>query len=263
MTLPQIIAVGVFNSQVTHKRAVTQNRKTTMFELELPIYDTGISYIDNEQHKISKNTAICAKPGQLRHTRLPFTCYYIHMIVEKGSLYDMLMCLPNFVEFSDTTHLRKIFEDMCQCYATDVAEDRIMLHSLVLELIYILSKNAAKKQHTAKANNHKAISDALEYIRENLNNKLTLEMVARKTSFSTTYFHRLFKASTGKNLHQYIEDLRIQKAVELLISTNMTLTQIAYECGFSSQSYFSVAFKRNKGTTPKAYVKKLVNLYDE
>ena len=42
----------------------------------------------------------------------------------------------------------------------------------------------------------------------------------------------------------------------------MTLTEIAYECGFSSQSYFSYAFKRHTGMTPRAYAKKPVEVYD-
>ena len=42
----------------------------------------------------------------------------------------------------------------------------------------------------------------------------------------------------------------------------MTLTEIAYICGFSSQSYFSYAFKRHTGMTPRAYAKKLVEVYD-
>ena len=100
--LPRIVAVGIYNSQLAHKTTFSPNRKTTMFELELPLDDSAISYIDEEQRRSSPSTVICAKPGQMRHSRLPYKCYYVHMIVGEGSLLEKLMQLPNFVEFSDS-----------------------------------------------------------------------------------------------------------------------------------------------------------------
>ena len=59
--------------------------------------DSGMIYIDKDSQKITPNLLICAKPGQIRHTKLPFKCYYIHMIVSKGTLYDTLMSIPNYI----------------------------------------------------------------------------------------------------------------------------------------------------------------------
>ena len=101
--LPEIISIGIFNAQLAIKnRLVSKNRKTTMFEIELPIEDGGVSYIDDDVRAISKNTVIVARPGQLRHTRLPFKCYYVHIIVKEGEIFDYLMNLPNFIEFKNT-----------------------------------------------------------------------------------------------------------------------------------------------------------------
>ena len=139
-------------------------------------------------------------------------------------------------------------------------EDELLQKSLLLELVYTLClPNALSK---AKGGN-KAVEKALRYIESNLTSELSLEKVATEVKFAPSYFHKLFKASTGKPLHQYIEDLRIQKAIELLITTEMTLTQIAYECGFSSQSYFSYAFKRCKGISPRSYAKKVISRYEK
>ena len=55
----------------------------------------------------------------------------------------------------------------------------------------------------------------------------------------------------------------LHKAVELLISTEMTLTEIAYECGFSSQSYFSYVFKKRMKLAPRAYAKKIALKYEK
>ncbi|MBE6596345.1 MAG: helix-turn-helix transcriptional regulator [Ruminococcaceae bacterium] len=264
MTLPEIVAVGVYNAQVTQKKAITNNRKTTMFELELPIDDGGTSHIDSESRKITPNIVICAKPGQLRHTHLPFKCYYIHMVLNEGQLFDTLMSLPNFIEVKDTEVLVGIFTELCSYYDTGMAQNEIIIQSLLLRLIYILSMKSSTSviKHTEKSNNRETIERILEYIEKNLTSELTLERLAREARFSTIYFHKLFKASTGRTLHKYIEEQRIKKSINLLLSTDMTLTQIAYECGFSSQAYFSYAFKKRMGKTPKEYVKEIYSRYD-
>ena len=265
IVLPQIVAIGIYNAQIAiRNRSISKNRKTTMFELELPIGNGGKSYIDDESHPINENMVICAKPGQIRHTRLPFKCYYIHMIVNEGYLLESLSTLPNYIDFSDTDQIKEIFISLCEHYNTGIANDDILLQSLILKLIYILSQNSAPViKYAPKSNNHKTIERTLEYINNNLSADLTLEGLAKAANFNAIYFHKLFKASTGKTLHEYIEEQRIKKSINLLISTDMTLTQIAYECGFSSQSYFSYAFKRRMGTSPRDYAKKIVVRYND
>ncbi len=262
--LPQIVSIGIYNAQVALKnKSVSKNRKTTMFELELPIETGGISYIDDEAHSISKKLVICAKPGQIRHTRLPFKCYYIHLIANKGSLFDILSSFPNYIELSESEPIKKIFLSLCEYGNTEFPEDDIIIQSLVLKLIYTLNKNAfAVSKHTPKSANNTVIEQTLSYIDNNLTSKLTLETLSNEAKFTPVYFHKLFKSSTGETLHEYIEKRRIKKSVNLLLSTDKTLTQIAYECGFSSQSYFSYAFKRRMGISPRAYVEQLITRYN-
>ena len=234
-----------------------------MFELELPIESGGVSYINDESRPINENTVICAKPGQIRHTRLPFKCYYIHMIVNEGELGDILTALPNYIDLSDTDQIKEIFISLCEHHNTGISNDDILLQSLILKLIYILSENSASIiKSTPKSNNHKTIERTLEYINNNLSADLTLERLASAANFNAIYFHKLFKASTGKTLHEYVEDQRIKKSINLLISTNMTLAEIAYECGFSSQSYFSYAFKKKIGSAPREYAQRIQLKYE-
>lgn len=264
--LPKIVSIGIYNAQVALKNGtVTQNRKTTMFEIELPLERGGISYIDDGEHAISHRTVICAKPGQIRHTRLPFKCYYIHMILGEGPLYTALSSLPNFIEFSDTEQIRIIFEALCEHYNTGAADDDILLQGLILQLIYRLKQGAPSVivGHRPKANHHKVIEETLAYINKNPSADLALETLSGRANFSTVHFHKLFKASTGKTLHEYVEEQRIKQAIHLLLSTDMTLTQIAYECGFSSQSHFSYTFKKRMKMPPREYARSLHRKYEK
>ena len=264
IVLPRVVAIGIFNAQVTPKKSITDNRMTTMFEIELPILEGGISYINGEHKKVSCDTVICAKPGQLRHTKLPFRCYYIHMIVNSGELQNILQELPDFMQISDVSYVKALFERLYNLYNTGLSEDELMMQSLLLELIYFLKKNflSQRSRQGGRGGNCKVIEDTLEYIRDNLTTEMDLTLLARRASFSRIYFHKLFKASTGRTIHQYIEEQRIKKAINLMISTDMTLSQVAYDCGFSSQSYFCYAFKRNTGKTPRAYAKEIANQYN-
>ena len=264
--LPKIVAVGMYNAQLAFKnRAISPNRKTTMFEIELPMESGGISYMDDSSHPITKNVVICAKPGQLRHTRLPFKCWYIHMIANEGRLCDMLSSLPNYIPIENTAAIRSIFLSLCEHYGTGTAESEVLIQSLILQLVYLLDRHstALRRKHMPKANNHQIIETALAYISSNLTSDLRLERLSDEFKFSPVYFHKLFKASTGRTLHQYVEEQRIQRSIELLTSTDMTLTQIAYECGFSSQSYFSYAFKKKTKCTPREYARSVLLKYEK
>ena len=139
-----------------------------------------------------------------------------------------------------------------------------MLQGTVLELIATLERDSAmiKHNHDMKSNNRDVIENTIRYIKENLTSDLSLSAVSEFAGFSSVHFHNCFKASTGKTLRDYVEEQRIKKAVKMLISTNQTLTEIAYLCGFSSQSYFSFAFKRRMKMTPREYALKVSERYN-
>ncbi|MBE6964502.1 MAG: helix-turn-helix transcriptional regulator [Ruminococcaceae bacterium] len=264
--LPEIVSAGIYNTDIAVKnKAMTKSRKTTMFEIEIPMEDGGISYIDSLENPIRTNTVICAKPGQTRHTKLPFKCYYIHMILTGGELSNTLLQIPDFVRTDNSGKYYELFKKISKYFGSGLKEDEIILHSTVLELIHTLYHDSEKIRwlHNEKSNNRKVIEGIIAYIKENLTSDLSLDTISKKAGFSPIHFHNCFKASTGKTLRDYVEEQRIKKAVNMLWSTNNTLTEIAYFCGFSSQSYFSYAFKRKMGMTPRDYAVKILKQYDE
>ena len=262
--LPEIVSVGIFNAQrIAKNTEITKNRTTTMFEIELPIGGGGTSYIDGQSSEISENLIICAKPGQVRHTKLPFQCYYVHLMVNSGELYDRLMAIPSYVKIENREIYEKIFSQLCTHYDTSLYHDILIMQSRILELVHLLYKYVQNENFSSKSGNKLAIETAIHYIKDNLTADLSLEAMSKLTSFSPIYFHNCFKRSTGKTLREFVEDQRIQKSIDLLIRTDKTLTDIAYECGFSSQSYFSYAFKQKMNLPPREYAKKICNKYAE
>lgn len=262
--LPEIVAVGVYNAELAHAGAqMTKNRKTSMFELELPVGAGGVSYIDGESMPLTEGLVICAKPGQVRHTRLPFKCYFVHMILPDGELAQRLSALPSFIEIDDRARIEALFVAMCDSEATALERDRLLLQSRLLELIYLLSERAEVASFRAERGASEMITRVIAYIKENLTSNLTLARVAAFASFSPIHFHNCFKRATGKTLRDFVEAERLRHAVGLLVGTDKTLAEIAYESGFSSQSYFSYAFRRKMGMTPRAYAAEINRKYEK
>ena len=262
MKLPEIVSVGIYNSKYAVKNTpVSKDRKTAMFEIELPVENGGISYINGTSRRITNDMLICAKPGQTRHTKFPYSCIYIHLTIEDKELFNTLSACPDFVEICKLEYFLELFKKLLIYYETESANSKIMLNSVLLELIYEISKSAIKTVNINTTNSSSAVLKAIEYIKTNLSSDLSLESISKHVNLSPIHFHNTFKVAVGKTLHEYVEEERLKESVNLLLTTNMTLAEIAYACGFSSQSYFSFVFRRKMKTTPRNYLKILNEQY--
>lgn len=94
------------------------------------------------------------------------------------------------------------------------------------------------------------INAAIEYIKENLDKDLSLDLVAGQVHLNKNYFSNLFKKTTGSCFCKYVNSLRIEKAKDLLGSSSYPLDFIAQKCGYKSQSHFSTTFLTYQGTSP-------------
>lgn len=100
-------------------------------------------------------------------------------------------------------------------------------------------------------------SSILSYIENNLSdNTLTNEFLSKKLGISEIYLRKLFLSNLGSTPKQYILDLRIKKAKQLLTDSNYTVTEISEKCGFSSLYHFCRIFKKKTDLTPLEYSKK-------
>lgn len=100
-----------------------------------------------------------------------------------------------------------------------------------------------------------AAERVISYIREEYHRPLSLEQLAGHFNFSPKYISNLIKARTGKSYTDYLTDLRISHAVELLVRTNMEIKEIAASVGYEDQQYFHRIFKKKTGQTPTQYRK--------
>ena len=92
-----------------------------------------------------------------------------------------------------------------------------------------------------------------DFIEAHLGENLTIETLATEACLSPFHFARAFKAATGTAPHRYLTDRRIGRAKSLVAEGDLPLTEIADECGFSSQAHFTRWFKQLVGNTPGQY----------
>ncbi len=100
-----------------------------------------------------------------------------------------------------------------------------------------------------------ALQKAARYIQNCHRETVTLLSAARIANMSPAYFSKKFKEATGFGFKEYLTHVRIQDSENLLLSTNLPVTEIAIACGFSDGNYFGDAFKKIKGISPNQFRK--------
>lgn len=98
---------------------------------------------------------------------------------------------------------------------------------------------------------------AKQLMREHLDQGISVEALASECGLSRSHFARAFKASTGLSPQDWLRHERVALAKTLICTTELSLTQIAVECGFFDQAHFSRFFTRIVGTNPQAWRRNL------
>ncbi len=120
---------------------------------------------------------------------------------------------------------------------------------LIIKMIGYIVAFQKQRQFTGKSI-EKTIESAKFHIRENIEKKLDLKDLATELNIGYSYFRKMFKTYTGLSPRQYCLDLKIMRAKELLLSTDLSIKEIAYNLDFESIYYFSRFFKKKTGMCP-------------
>lgn len=97
------------------------------------------------------------------------------------------------------------------------------------------------------------IQEAINYIQEHLGEDISLEAIASHLSISPYYLSHLFKQLMGISPYQYVLQQRVERAKRLLRKSELTIAEIALECGFANQAHLAKHFRTLVGISPKAY----------
>jgi AraC-like DNA-binding protein len=121
-----------------------------------------------------------------------------------------------------------------------------------LELLSLMSRSMSETNVNKHIINEQ-IQNAIELMNKNFNKTQSVNEYARLCNMSTCWFIHNFKAYTGMTPQQYITDIRISKAKELLLYSSFNITEIASIVGYDNPFYFSRIFKKNTSLSPREY----------
>ena len=155
-----------------------------------------------------------------------------------------------------TEDIKKIFQRIIEEKRNQRKYSEEMINALVtmlmIELIRIPHKSAYSEEMQPET---AQIQRTAQYISMHPEEKITLQSAADFAGFARTYFSQKFKNVTGFNFNDYLTAVRIKKGAALLKKTSMSITEIAFECGYNDSNYFASVFKKHFGMTPNKYRK--------
>ena len=125
-------------------------------------------------------------------------------------------------------------------------------HTLSVHLLHYYISSPASLREVKGELPAPLLKQVLDYIDDGSDTELTLAHMAVLAHMSPFYFERLFKESTGQTVHTYVMARRLEKSYRLLLSSSLSLAQIAAEMGFADQSHFERRFKSRFGVPPGA-----------
>lgn len=168
--------------------------------------------------------------------------------------------LPPPLEFRSGIHDRALFQILnlllmemnsgrspCALYLDHLA------HALTLRFLFLAEDPPPELSADAPALPNRKLVRVKEFIESHLDGDLKLRDLARESGYSTSHFLRMFHAATDMTPHRYVLRQRLERARRLLAHSDVSCADVAYSCGFSSQSHMTLAFRNECGTTPAEY----------
>ena len=215
------------------------------------ILDGSFTYIKDGKHITAHkgDTIIidCYKPHEY-FTNDSFESVWVH--IAGANSYEIFKEIEstygNLVKCKDAQHLEKhlfrIFNNMKSGTAANELNYSLDIYKLFIELL-----NSQELRKKGETDYEDSISIVKRYIADNLNENLTVAKLADIVNMSSSHFSRIFKRQTGFSPYDYILISRLNRAKYLLQVTDMTVSAIAYEIGFNSESNFIYVFTEKEG----------------
>ena len=153
--------------------------------------------------------------------------------------------------YPDSPELIESIDDIIRHMQSGDENDYYLL-SRLYNIFYHLSRPVINTQNAYK---NEIVRRTIGVIRSNYFEKLTIQWLADQVRVDRTYLYRLFKKEVGICPKEYLTQYRIRMATVMLSTTNQSIKEISYACGFTDTSLFSICFKKYLGFTPQQFRK--------
>ncbi len=207
-------------------------------------YIPGVTEAVNAIHMHNKNTLLHTAGDAIEHCRKSLPPYFIYALVQKCA-QELLECMAEYLDEHTLIERRQQQTDLA------TAPDIDMLCRRFIDFTERLFNETEEKRE--EASHDGSIDEVLKYIQLHYTGDISIEKICSVFYFNQSYFSVLFKSKTGENYNDYVMELRIKKAKELLRTGRYKVNEIAGMVGYNSSRYFSRVFKMKTGELPQEY----------
>jgi len=239
---------------------MTTNRPTGRADYQLIYVWRGQvrCMISGENHLISEGNLILFRPWDAQ--RYTYLCrektkvYWLHFSGQGiPSLLRQSFINGPYLYIGRSPEARELFEKMIHELQMHQFQYEMFLCSHFTMLLSCLSRHLMMQTSSPLTRHQESLSQIIEFIHAHLYEEIPVEELARSCSMSTSHFIHQFKSFTGFSPHTYQTRLRLERAKELMYSTTMNISEIAFAVGYDNPLYFSRLFRRHMGLSPSEY----------
>jgi len=266
MKMPQFTVTRFGVANIGQKKIVFRERPLSAYELEFYTEDSvGGAVTDGVFRPARKQHYSLFRPGQRQKLVPPYRCYYLNILTQDPELCDYLDCLPDSGLLWDMEAVVKLLQEMMQTPDKQSILGRLWLDSCATKILAMVGQHRRLEEPMLRgAIRHRETLMYIDrYIREHLNEDLSLGRLGALSNLEPTYLQKLYVGAYGKTPAQRVLTCRINAAKIALLEGELSIGEIAARCGFSSQAYLTNKFKQIVGKTPTQYRQKLMERYRE
>lgn len=192
------------------------------------------------------------------NSKNPWTIYWLHFDGEKAGFFSDGLNKPMAVTPQKDSRIEErlnLFEEIFATLKNGYSKNN--LDYSIVSLFHFLGSFKFLGEYRDSLSINKESRDitdlAIHFMRENIHKSLTLKEVSDFVGFSVSHFSSTFQKKTGFSPLNYLTQLKVQEASQLLDFTDMKINQIALKLGFDDPFYFSRIFSKTMGKSPSEY----------
>ena len=250
LSFPTNLTCGYFDCSTFTPLKISPKRICTMFEIEYFLEDGGNTYSNGATYPIRENWVRLCLPGEERYSDLPFKTKYVKFNAE-GKLAELLYTAPPYF-FVYRKHEVLTLLDEIISLASSPNSNEILLYGKLLQCLALILEESEHPQ-TVDPYKNEIVLHAQNYIQEHFADPICLADMAKQVNLSPNYFHTLFTTTSHQTPRAYLEQYRVAMAKKFLLTTNLSLGEIAELCGFKTQQYLSIVFKAHLSVSPAEF----------
>ena len=246
---------------ISHQNDATLQHSHDFYEVVAITHGRGTHSINDKTYQVMPGDIFLMHPGD----------YHMMIPADKNTTFKWLSCiwLPEFYHLNDpillntkkyndeyTLDITNMFLDMMREFNLKQQDYLEIIHHQLIALLKKLKRIASNaKDNYADRYKNALVKKAVDFINTNYQQNLDLQNIADQLQISQVYLCKLFKNQMEISTIQYLRKVRVDNAIKLLMTTDMTVNQISAQVGFSDVKNFIFAFKKAAQTTPLKFRK--------